>query len=155
MSTAAKSTNLKTAKAAKRAERQGATASGKKSLQAESANQITRNIIRIANMQPGCTAYRINNVGVWDAAKGIHRAGNTEKGLPDIWLCVYGFFFTIEVKAGSDRMSVHQLMRKDEIERAGGDMFECQGTSHFIAWFNRLIAWAKANRVKRPDFKPI
>jgi VRR-NUC domain len=148
MNSLIKSHNLATAKAAGRAAK--APQKGPNKLFAESANQITRNIIRIVNMQPGCVAYRINNVGVWDAAKGIHRGGNTEKGLPDIWMCVHGFFVTIEVKAGSDKMSDDQLRRQDEISRAGGLMVVCGSTDSFQEWFTPMLAWSKANR---PDYK--
>lgn len=101
----------------------------------ETANRITKNIIRAVNMQPGCVAYRINNVGVWDADKGLYRAGNTEKGLPDIFACVRGKMVAIEVKAGRDKLSVEQLQRKFEIERAGGVYFEARSTDEFLAFF--------------------
>lgn len=109
----------------------------------ETANAITRNILRIINYQPGCIGYRINNVGVWDAAKQLHRGGNTEKGLPDIWACIRGQFVTIEVKAGKDRMSEDQKKRKFEIEKAGGVYFECRGTDDFLKWFEILKQQSK------------
>lgn len=111
----------------------------KPAVKSESANQITRNIIRVINFQPRCVAYRINNVGVWDEAKGIHRAGNTEKGLPDIFACIRGAFVTIEVKAGKDRMSEDQEKRKFEIEKAGGVYFVARSTDEFIKWFETFL----------------
>jgi len=104
----------------------------------ETANQITRNILRVINMQFGCVAYRVNNVGVWDEAKKIHRGGNTEKGLPDIWACIRGKFVVIEVKAGKDKMSEHQEARRQEIERAKGVYFVARSTDDFIKWFEIL-----------------
>jgi hypothetical protein len=101
----------------------------------ETANRITANIIRVVNFTPGCVAYRVNNVGVWDEAKQVRRAGNTEKGLPDIWVCVKGRFLAIEVKAGKDRLSPHQLARKQEIERAGGVYFEARSTEAFCEFW--------------------
>jgi hypothetical protein len=98
----------------------------------ETANQITRNVLRLANFQPGCVAYRVNNVGVWDQAKGIHRKGNTEKGLPDVIMIFRGRFIAIEVKAGRDKLSDDQKKRQFEIERAGGIYFECRSTDDFI-----------------------
>ena len=105
----------------------------------ETANQITRNIIRVINFQHGCIAYRVNNVGVWDEAKQIHRAGNTEKGLPDIFACIRGRFITIEVKAGRDKMSDEQRKRRFEIERAKGVYFEARSTDEFIKWFENFL----------------
>ena len=104
----------------------------------ETANKITANIIRIINSAPNCVAYRINNVGVWDAAKGIHRAGNTEKGLPDVWACIRGKFVTIEVKAGRDKMSEHQDKRRFEIERAGGIFLVANSTDGFVKDFQSI-----------------
>lgn len=108
-------------------------------MKAETANQITRNILRAANMQPGCVAYRVNNVGVWDEAKQVHRRGNTEKGLPDIVLIFKGRFVGIEVKAGRDKLSDDQLKRKFEIERAGGIYFEARSTDGFLKFFIELL----------------
>jgi hypothetical protein len=86
----------------------------------ESANRITANLIRAVNMQPGCVAYRINNVGVWDAAKQIHRRGNTQKGIFDIAATIKGRAVWLEVKAGRDKPSTDQLIFQQEIRAAGG-----------------------------------
>ncbi len=109
----------------------------------ETANRITANIIRAANLQTGCVVYRINNVGVWDAAKGIHRAGNTEKGLPDVWGCFRGRFVVFEVKAGRDRLSDHQRARQQEIERAGGVFVEVRSTDDFLNWLTDFLKQSK------------
>lgn len=105
----------------------------------ETANQITRNVLRLANFQPGCVAYRVNNVGVWDEANGIHRKGNTEKGLPDVIMICRGKFIGIEVKAGKDRLSDDQEKRRFEIEKAGGIYFECRSTDEFIRFLKTIL----------------
>lgn len=105
---------------------------------AETANQITKNILRIANLQTGCVAYRVNNVGVWDEAKQLHRKGNTEKGLPDVLMIYKGRYIGIEIKAGKDKLSDDQKKRKFEIERAGGVYFECRSTDDFLMFFEGL-----------------
>ncbi len=104
----------------------------------ETANGLTRNIIRVINLTQGAVAYRVNNVGVWDAAKGIHRAGNTERGLPDIWACYKGRFVTIEVKIGKDRMSIYQQHRQQEIENAGGVYFVARSTDDFLLFWDAI-----------------
>ena len=106
---------------------------------AETANRITANIIRVINLQVGCVAYRINNVGVWDAAKQIHRKGATEKGIPDIIAIIRGQFWGIEVKAGKDKMSEDQLKRKFEILKAGGLFFEIRSTDEFVKIFKGFV----------------
>ena len=105
----------------------------------ETANRITANIIRLINLQAGCVAYRINNVGVWDAAKQIHRKGATEKGIPDIIAIIRGQFWGIEVKAGRDKMSEDQLKRKFEILKAGGLFFEIRSTDEFVKIFEGFV----------------
>lgn len=105
----------------------------------ETANCITANIIRAVNMQPGCVAYRINNVGVWDEAKQVHRRGNTEKGLPDVIASIRGRFVAIEVKAGKDRLSEDQKRRAFEIEKAGGVYFECRSTDSFLVFLTNFL----------------
>lgn len=105
----------------------------------ESANRITQNVLRIVNMQPGCTAYRINNVGVWDEKKQIRRKGNTEKGLPDVWCCVRGRFVVVEVKAGKDKLNKHQEQRRFEIEQAKGIFLEVRSTDQFLVWFTEFL----------------
>ena len=104
----------------------------------ETANRITANIIRVVNLTPQSVAYRINNVGVWDAAKGVHRAGNTEKGLPDVWICTRGRFVVVEVKAGKDKLSIHQEHRRAEILRAGGIWFTAHSTDGFLSFWSNL-----------------
>lgn len=128
--------NLTWTSAQVEAKQKGARSPNKKM---ETANQITRNILKAINLQVGCVAYRVNNVGVWDEAKKIHRAGNTEKGLPDIWACIRGKFVTIEVKAGKDKMSVFQEMRMQEVERAKGVYFVARSTDEFLKFFENLL----------------
>ena len=106
---------------------------------AETANRITANIIRVINLQAGCVAYRINNVGVWDAAKQLHRKGATEKGIPDVIAVIRGQFWGIEVKAGRDKMSEDQLKRKFEILKAGGLFFEIRSTDEFTKIFEGFV----------------
>lgn len=110
-----------------------------KPAKAETANRITANIIRVVNAQPGCVAYRVNNTGIWDEAKGVFRTSNTEKGIPDIIGCLRGRSLWIEVKAGRDKLSQDQLLRKFEIERAGGLYFEARSTDGFLKWFTEIL----------------
>lgn len=105
----------------------------------ETANRITANIIRVVNTQPGCIAYRVNNTGIWDEAKQVFRKAHTEKGIPDIIGCLRGRSLWIEVKAGRDKLSQDQVLRKFEIERAGGLYFEARSTDDFLKWFTAKL----------------
>lgn len=105
----------------------------------ETANRMTANILRAINMQPGCVAYRINNVGVWDEAKQVYRRGNTQKGIFDISAVIRGRAAWIEVKAGRDTMRQEQLIFKQEVERASGLAFVAYSTDDFLKWFTEIL----------------
>lgn len=105
----------------------------------ETANRITANILRVVNMSPGCAGFRQNNGAMYDSKKECYRAGTTTKGLPDIWAIVKGRAVAIEVKAGKDRLSEHQLARQFEIERAGGIYFVARSTDEFLEWFGAQL----------------
>lgn len=105
----------------------------------ETANRMTANIIRAICMQPGCVAYRINNIGVWDKAKGIYRKSHTQPGIFDISAVVRGRALWVEVKAGRDKMSREQMIFKQEVERAGGIAFVAYSTDEFLNWFTELL----------------
>lgn len=105
----------------------------------ETANRMTANILRAINMQPGCVAYRINNVGVWDEQKGIYRKGNTQKGIADIAAVIRGKSVWIEVKAGRDKLSRDQIIFRQEIVGAGGIYFEARSTDAFLDFLTELL----------------
>ena len=106
----------------------------------ESANQITNNLIRAINLQPKCVAYRINNVGVWDAAKEVYRKGNTQKGIFDISAIIRGRAVWIEIKAGRDKPSHDQLVFQQEVRGAGGVAEFVYSTDEGLKLLTRLIS---------------
>ena len=106
----------------------------------ETANSITANVVRAINMQPKCAAYRINNVGVWDEAKGIYRKGNTQKGIFDVAAVVKGRAAWFEIKAGRDKPSREQLIFQQEIRGAGGVAEFVYSTDEFLEVFKKLLS---------------
>ncbi len=105
----------------------------------ETANRITQNILRMINLQPRCTAYRINSVGVWDAEKQIHRRGGTKKGISDIAATIRGRACWIEVKAGKDAMSDDQIYFQEDQRRAGALCFIARSSDEFAKWFTEIL----------------
>lgn len=105
----------------------------------ETANRMTANVIRAITMQPGCVAYRINNVGVFDAAKGIYRKGNTQPGIFDIHATIRGRSAWFEIKAGRDKPSPEQLIFQQEIRGAGGIAEFVYSTDEFLQFFTNLL----------------
>lgn len=106
----------------------------------ETANQITNNLIRAINLQPRCVAYRINNVGVWDAAKEVYRKGNTQKGIFDISAIIRGRAVWIEIKAGRDKPSHDQLIFQQEVRGAGGVAEFVYSTDEGLKLLTKLIS---------------
>ena len=105
----------------------------------ESANAITANVIRCINMQPKCVAYRINNVGIWDEKKQIHRRANTQKGIFDISATIKGRAAWFEIKAGYDKPSQDQLIFQQEVIRAGGIAEFVRSTDEFQKLFTIIL----------------
>lgn len=91
-----------------------------KVLSDKDANSLTASVLFDFIHIRGGYAFRVNNMGVYDAKRGVYRKGGTVKGIPDIIGLIDGRFIGIEIKFGSDRMSADQMEMKREIESNGG-----------------------------------
>lgn len=111
----------------------------KPQMKKETANAITANVIRCINIQPKCVAYRINNVGIWDEAKQIHRRANTQKGIFDVSATIRGRAAWFEIKANRDKPSQDQLIFQEEVRRAGGIAEFVTSTDGFLELFKGLL----------------
>lgn len=105
----------------------------------ETANAITANVIRAINMQPRCVAYRINNVGIYDEKKQIHRRANTQKGIFDVAAIIKGRAAWFEIKAGYDKPSQDQLIFQQEVISAGGIAEFIRSTDEFMKIFTIIL----------------
>lgn len=105
----------------------------------ETANSITANVIRAINMQPKCVAYRINNVGIYDEKKKIHRRANTQKGIFDVSAIINGRAAWFEIKAGYDKPSRDQLIFQQEVISAGGIAEFVKSTDDFLKLFSKIL----------------
>lgn len=106
----------------------------------ESANAITANVVRVVNMQPKCVAYRINNVGVWDEKRQVHRKANTQKGIFDVSATIQGRSAWFEIKAGRDKPSQDQLIFQQEVRSAGGIAEFIYSTDEFLILFRKILS---------------
>ncbi len=105
----------------------------------ETANAITANVIRAINLQPKCVAYRINNVGIWDEKKKIHRRANTQRGIFDVAAIIKGRAAWFEIKAGNDKPSKYQLIFQQEVINAGGIAEFIHSTDEFLKLFTKIL----------------
>ena len=110
-----------------------------KKAKGETANAITANVVRAINMQPKCVAYRINNVGIWDEKKQIHRRANTQKGIFDVSAIIKGRAAWFEIKAGYDKPSRDQLIFQQEVISAGGIAEFVKSTDEFLKLFTKIL----------------
>lgn len=80
---------------------------------------IEKRILDWLNELEGCFAFKLNNVGVYDAKKRIYRKPNSKhihRGVPDIMGCYRERFFAIEVKAGQGKPSSDQKIFMKRIQ---------------------------------------
>ena len=91
-----------------------------KVLSDKDANSLTASVLFDFTNIRGGFAFRVNNMGVYDAKRGVYRKGGTMKGIPDVVGLLDGRFVGIEIKFGSDRLSADQMEMKREIESNGG-----------------------------------
>lgn len=134
---------LEQAQLARRLDAQPAPAKPRKAAtpkaKGETANAITANVIRCINIQPKCVAYRINNVGIWDEAKQIHRRANTQKGIFDVSATIKGRAAWFEIKAGRDKPSQDQLIFQQEVRNAGGIAEFVTSTDEFLKMLTNIL----------------
>jgi penicillin-binding protein-related factor A (putative recombinase) len=83
-------------------------------------------------------AFKLNNVGVYDAKKRCYRKPNSRhihKGLPDIMGVRDGRFFCVEVKFGKNKPSEHQTKFIGRVLSSGGVAFWCNSFEDFLEKF--------------------
>ena len=105
-----------------------------------SANAVTIAIINHLRTL-GHFVYRTNNVGVWDANKGVRRklSAGSIKGVPDITgVSKSGQFIGIEVKTDKDKMSEFQLTFQDETNKRGGIYLIAKSFDNFFQQWNEI-----------------
>jgi hypothetical protein len=103
-----------------------------------SANELTKSVLYDLINVRGAAAYRINNVGIWDAKRGVYRKGGTVKGIPDIIGVLNGRFIGIEIKYGKDRQSADQKIVEQEIQGAGGVYFIAKSYADYLSKMNDI-----------------
>lgn len=103
-----------------------------------SANELTKSVLYDLIEVRGAAAYRINNVGIWDAKRGVYRKGGTVKGIPDIIGVLDGRFIGIEIKYGTDRQSADQKVVEAEIQSAGGVYFIAKTYLDYLSKINEI-----------------
>ena len=86
------------------------------------ANNLTKAVITWLSYN-GWKVWRYNNIGVWDAKKGVHRKSKmTLKGVPDVigFHKTTGIFGGFEIKVGKDRLSQEQSQFLYELKQSKG-----------------------------------
>lgn len=101
------------------------------------ANALTDAVITYIKLKGGI-AYRINNMGVYDAKLGKFRTSGTKKGIPDIIGIQQGRFIGVEIKIGKDRQSDDQKLREQEIIKAGGYYYIAKEFDSFKIWYDGI-----------------
>lgn len=69
----------------------------------------------------------------------VHRKPSTIPGFPDLLLCVYGYFVTIELKTLIGKQSENQKVCQEYITGAWGKYFIVRTLDSFIELINLLL----------------
>lgn len=124
------------------------------------ANQLTRAVLELLN-HSGYKAWRNNTVGVFDVNQaveritkekpankgqlrkilnGCYRKSHTIPGQPDVigYHKGSGKFIGVEIKAGKDRPSIHQIRFMDEANKAGAMVIECREVLDVVDLIEKL-----------------
>jgi len=102
----------------------------------DTAGGLTQCIVAYAKLT-GCFASRLNNTGIY--RNGKYTRSTARRGLPDILITgKNGLSIFVEVKAGRDRMSEHQLRVQQEQKRSGGLYFVAHDFASFKSFFDSL-----------------
>ena len=90
------------------------------------ANKLQAKVLKKL-VDAGIFCWRQNNLPIFDthlnSGYGGYRSHGGMKGVPDIICIINGHFVGVEIKAGNDRMSAHQLLFKKRCEHNGGYYF--------------------------------
>lgn len=95
------------------------------------ANELTQQIIKHIFDQGGF-AWRSNTVGIFDARRGLFRAG-AKKGVSDVIGLIHGRFIAVEVKIGRDRLSPEQEGFIANVRHAGGIAIVAHSFEEFLS----------------------
>jgi len=103
------------------------------------ANDLTKAIVQWIRLNVG-TAWRQNNIGVYDEKIGKYRKSpGTLKGVSDIiGIAEDGTFIAIEVKAGKDRLSEDQKDFLKLVRMMNGHAIEARSLDDVINYFQSL-----------------
>lgn len=95
-----------------------------------SEKEIENQILHYLNYQPGCFAFKVNTVGIFDQRQGFYRRPSkfVIPGTPDIIVCYdvcgIGVFIGLEVKSEHGRQSRDQVDFEEKLHhRAKGLYF--------------------------------
>jgi hypothetical protein len=98
----------------------------------ELTNQIIDHVYR-----SGGYAWRAASVGVFDSKRGAFRA-SAKKGVADVLACFNGYLICVEVKIGSDRLSLEQQGFRDNVIHAGGSFIEAREFDQFVSEWGEI-----------------
>ena len=99
----------------------------------QTANALTKAALDTLSLF-GFKSYRNNNAAVYDKKFDGYRKFTGLKGVPDI--CGFcrktGAFVGVEIKAGKDKLSIHQSDFLNALNKSGGFGYECRDIDGLI-----------------------
>ena len=124
----------------------------------DSEKQIENAILKYLNLLPGCFAFKVNTMGVFDKTLGCYRRTSKYivKGTADIFCIIniegLGVMICLEVKSASGKQSDNQKQFQYFIERSKGFYFvvrSLQEAENAIRYARREIVSNLQNHLLR------
>lgn len=86
-----------------------------------SEKKIEEAILTYLNYQPGCYAFKVNTVGIYDQRKRVFRRISKWiiRGTADILCCYRGFFIAFEVKSEKGKQTSYQKEFERDLKLKG------------------------------------
>lgn len=87
--------------------------------------EIENEVLNYLNLLPGCLAFKVNTVGIYDQRLGIHRKLSkwVMPGTPDVIACYRGIFCGFEIKTRKGRQSESQKVFQERLERKANGFY--------------------------------
>lgn len=105
------------------------------------ANALTKAVIHYLGLK-GWKCWRNNNGAVYDPTRQVFRKNpDALLGVPDVlgFCRKTGRLAAVEVKAGKDKLSVHQTQFLEDVRSAGGFACEARDVNGFIEEFEKYL----------------
>lgn len=103
-----------------------------------STNGLTRAVMQWLQLN-GHYCSRIQSQGQYNPTLKRWTKSTVRRGIGDVTTIIKGRSVMIEIKAGKDRLSGHQLKTQKQVEASGGVYLVVRSFDQFIQWYKHFL----------------